>query len=101
MADWSSLSARLHRTTGSEAALDTALADALGLPSRAYTGSVEDARALAAAVLPEWRLHLGWGATGMFPYARLSNNGAHIEAEAPTLPLAILRAVATAASPTP
>ncbi len=89
------------RATGADPALDAALAAAFGLAEAAFTGSVDDARALAAAALPGWRLHLGFDVAGVFPYARLRNNGLSVEAGASTLPLAIVRAVVQAAADSP
>ncbi len=86
------LAERLAAATGADPALDAALAEAYHLPAAAYTASVEDARALVAALLPDWRLHLGFGATGMFPYAALSKGDERSEAEAPCLALAVVRA---------
>jgi hypothetical protein len=89
----SRLAVRVAQATGSDKDLDRDLATAFARPIAEYTASVADCRALAAAVLPEWRLHLGFSATGMFPYACLANNGTRIISDAPTVPLAILRAI--------
>ena len=86
----------LDRASGADADLDARLADAFQVPAAKFTGSVEDCRALLAAALPDWRLHLGYGASGMFPYVVLSAHGRRCTAEAPTVPLAILRAAVLA-----
>ena len=98
-AQWRSLADQAAQATGADAVLDAALAAAFGVAVAPFTGSVDEARALAAAVLPGWRLHLGFDVTGVFPYARLSNNGIGVEAGASALPLAVVRAVLQAARP--
>ena len=92
--DWIELGNRLLAAAGADAALDGALAAAFGQTLAPFTSSVEACRALVAAVLPDWRLHLGYGASGMFPYALLTNNASRIISDAPTVPLAILRSLA-------
>lgn len=82
----------LDRATGADPDLDARLAEAFAVPAAAFTGSVEHCKALLAAALPEWRLHLGYGASGVFPYAVLTAHGRRCEGDAPTVPLAILRA---------
>jgi len=97
--DWRGLADAAARATGSDPALDAALATAFRVAEAPFTGSVEDAEALAAAALPGWKLHLGFDVTGVFPYVRLSNNGTRVEAGAAALPLAIVRAVVQAGMP--
>ncbi len=100
--DWDELARRLSAAVGTDAVLDAALAAAFGQTAAAFTSSVEDCRALVAAALPGWRLHLGYGASGMFPYALLTNAATRIMSDAPTVPLAILRSlVAAKACPAP
>jgi hypothetical protein len=93
MPDRSELAARLNAATGADGDLDGALATVLGLPPAPYTASVDSCRALVASAMPGWRLHLGYGASGIFPYATLSTGGRRHMADAPTVPLAILRVV--------
>lgn len=90
---------RLARATGASPELDAALAGALGVEPRPFTASAEECRSLAARLLPGWHLHVGYGASGVFPYAALSQGGHRHAAEAPTLPLAILRALVAAIVP--
>ena len=100
--DWIELGRRLVAAVGADAALDEALAAAFAQPVAPFTASVEACRALVAAILPDWRLHLGYGASGMFPYALLTNAATRIMSDAPTVPLAILRSlVAAKACPAP
>lgn len=94
------LSARLAAATGADPALDRAVAAAFGAgePPGDYTASVERCVALVERVLPGWRRHVGWGASGVFPYARLQRGAERASAEAPTVPLALLRALVRAAA---
>lgn len=98
MADWEDLAKRLAAASGGDHGLDAAIAAAFAQPPAEYSESAECSRALVAKALPGWRLHVGYSVSGVFPYAALNRDGAHIEAEAPTLPLAILRAAVAAIS---
>lgn len=93
MSDWVALAARLMTTPGPDSALDAAVAEAFEVPAASFSASVEDCRRLAATALPNWRLHVGFGVSGVLPYAALTNGEDRATAEAPTVPLAILRAV--------
>jgi hypothetical protein len=98
--DWQELARRLDRASGCDTALDAAVAEAFEQPAADYSASVDAARRLVAAALPGWTLHLGFGATGVFPYAGLAADGTRIVCDAPTVPLAVLRvAVAVRALP--
>lgn len=90
----------LATATGADAAIDRAVAAAFGADEAAadWSGSVEHCTALVARVLPGWRWHVGWGVSGLFPYARLEHAGEQVSAEAPTVPIALLRALAKAAA---
>ncbi|WP_237051528.1 hypothetical protein [Magnetospirillum sp. ME-1] len=94
--DWLELGRKLERASGAEPELDRDLADAFGVAAAPFTASVPDCRALAQSVLPGMKLHLGYGASGLFPYASLAGEGLHVISEAPTVPLAILRSVVAA-----
>jgi len=96
MADWDELAAMLARATGAEAALDQALATAFAVTATDFTASVGAARTLAAEALPGWKLHVGYDANGMFPYSAMTQGDLHVEANAPTVPLAILKAAVAA-----
>ncbi len=99
--EWEKLAGWLARATGADPDLDAALAAAFDRPAAPFTASADSARALVAAVLPGRRLHVGFDATGIFPYASLGGDGERSEAGAPTLPLAILRAMVQATRPHP
>lgn len=66
-----------------------------------YTASVDTCLALIGRALPGWRWHVGHGPRGILPYAVLTRDegdGPHRRAEAvaPTVPLALLRALVKA-----
>ncbi len=85
---------RVRAATGRDADLDRALARRLGhVPGETvpdYTGSVDHCVALIHQDLPGWSWHLGFAADGVFPYASIYNAHARFEAEASTVPLALL-----------
>ena len=95
--DEAGLLARLQEASGADQALDRLIADtfAPGEEKGDWTGSVDNAVALLHRVLPGWHWHVGWGARGVFPYAVVSGGAQHehFEADAPTVPLALLRAM--------
>lgn len=96
--DGSTIAALLKRVEAADGAdrdLDRAIAAALVLDAAAakapdYTGSTPACLALFRSRLPEWRWHVGWGPTGILPYARATRGDSRIEAEAPTVPLALI-----------
>ncbi|KAF0222400.1 MAG: hypothetical protein FD176_2722 [Rhodospirillaceae bacterium] len=99
MVDLRELSCRLNVSQGGNADLDRLVADFFAQPCLDYSESTEQCRALVRRVLPDWRLHLGFGVSGVLPYAALSLGDRHYEAEAATVPLAILRSLMQAVSP--
>jgi hypothetical protein len=87
---------RLERAAGSDRELDRELARLLGPGGDEppdYTASVDHAIELIRGTLPAWRWHVGWSASGVVPYATVSRPGLVIEAVAPTIPLALLKAL--------
>lgn len=91
MVDMIDLFQQLNAAGGGDARLDRAVADFFSQPLAEYSESTDQSRALVGRVLPGWHLHLGFGASGVLPYAALSSGDIHCEAEAATVPLAILR----------
>ena len=92
------LSRRIAAATGADRQLDDDLARLLGpgTPAADYTASVDRCIDLVHARLPGWAWHVGWNASGVLPYATL-HRGEHLVAEAaPTVPLALLRALVRA-----
>jgi hypothetical protein len=91
MSIWGDLLDRLMSVSGGDQDIDQAVAAAFGRPAADFTESAETARGLIRDVLPDWHQHVGFDASGLFPYAALSRNDIHIDAAAPSLPLALLR----------
>ena len=85
---------RDRAATGRDAELDRALARRLGhVPGVTVpddTGSVDHCVALIHQDLPGWSWRLGFAADGVFPYATVYNADIHFEAEASSVPLALL-----------
>jgi hypothetical protein len=92
MQDLSPLAKALAAATGPDTGLDALIAASLDQKMADYSGSVDRSGRLVATLLADWHLHVGFGGSGVFPYATLSRGEERAEAEAPTVPLAILRA---------
>lgn len=93
MADWAELEDRVGKAKGGDTQLDHDLCAAFDVADQPVTEVAEAARALVLQAAQGWRLHVGFDATGLFPYAALSKDDAHVEAIAPSLPLALLGAL--------
>lgn len=91
------LAGSLQTATGAESRLDAEIADIFGVSSADYTGSAEKSRRLCAEVLPAWNLRVGYDVRGVLPAATLSADRKRARAVAPTVPLAVLRALMDAA----
>ena len=89
------LAGRIAAATGSDRELDVALARMFGggEPAPDYTASVDRCIQLVQAAMPGWAWHVGWNATGVLPYATLHQGDRLAEAAAPTVPLALLKAL--------
>jgi hypothetical protein len=96
--DWTHLKVRLDTATGADTGLDGDIAAAFAVAPAHFTGSIDQARSLVAATLPDWKLHVGFDASGVFPYAALTRGDVHMDAVAGSVPLAILRVAAAVAS---
>lgn len=92
------LTEALRAASGADNALDARLAAELGAVPADFTASVDAALGLVRHALPGWGWHVGWHADGVTPYASLHDQARtiHVEATAPTVPLALLRALALA-----
>jgi hypothetical protein len=93
---------RLRKATGADRGLDAHIHavvhsltdDPIGKGIREYTASEPACFELIHQVLPGWKVHVGYGVKGVFPYASVSNDhGKRFEAKAPTVPLALLLAL--------
>lgn len=91
MSDLQNLTRLLGDAHGGSAELDELVAKVYGQPAEVYSESVDCCLSLVKCLLPHWRLHIGYGVSGILPYASLTQGESHFEAEAPTVPLAILR----------
>ena len=92
------LLARVRQATGSDPELDAAITAgldpaALDAGPRPFTRSVDACLELLHRIRPGWAWHVGWGATGVVPYATVSRGDHRYEARASTIPLALLDAL--------
>jgi|GEM_PF-750890 signal transduction histidine kinase len=86
---------QIKKATGRDPAIDRRIADALdggdlGQTVPDYTASVERCVELIRRTLPGWHWHVGYGATGIMPYAMVSEGTRRYEATAATVPVALL-----------
>ncbi|MEO1018086.1 MAG: hypothetical protein AAFY56_10380, partial [Pseudomonadota bacterium] len=91
----------IENATGADPSLDQAIAatfDRSSPDGRAldYTASVDRCVELVHQLLPGWAWHVGFGPNGIVPYATLHDDVHRTEAKAPTVPLALLKAVTKA-----
>lgn len=92
------LLARLRTATGPDTALDWEIARVLGEgvtggEEAAYTASIDRCFDLLHRVAPGWHWHVGFGVSGLLPYATLALGPRRFEASAPTVPLALLNVI--------
>ncbi len=102
------LETQLAKATGHDQDLDEAIAETIvpaghKIVRRKYTSSVDACLCLIGTTLPGWHWHVGHGPTGILPYAALTKSAnrdgdvqLRVEATAPTVPLALLRAAVKA-----
>lgn len=101
--DLAKLGSRIEQATGPSDQMDQAISAAFDGDDKdsavpAYTASVDACIALIQRVLPAWHWHVGHGPMGIVPYASMTQNTKsadplHVEATAPTVPLALLGAL--------
>ena len=101
--DIGELLGRIAAASGRDPALDEAIATVLdphrpaaAIPS--YTGSVDQCLELLHRRLAGWHWHVGYGASGVLPYAAVARGEQRHQADGPTVPLALLAAIAKAAA---
>lgn len=102
------LECRINDETGRSRDLDQMIAATLDCaavksPAEQYTASVDACLSLISRILPHWHWHVGYDPRGILPYAALRRSQAtdsaaelRVEATAPTVPLALLRAAVSA-----
>ena len=86
---------RVQAATGRDRKIDQDILNNLdeatpGQPVPEYTSSVDLCLALIEQDLPEWHWHVGYGPNGVIPYAFVENDQVRFEAQASTVPLALL-----------
>ncbi len=93
--DLDRLRRRIAGATGADRELDRELAALVDPvePVPDYTASVDRCIDLVHACLPGWAWHVGWNASGILPYATLHHGEHLVAAAAPTVPLALLKAL--------
>lgn len=89
------LDCQIHRVLGDVENADGSESKLSSGQAPPYTKSVSTCIDLAKRLLPRWKWHLGYGVKGVLPYAALSNDrGKRRECGAPTVPLALILAIA-------
>ena len=88
--NFADLETALKATTGSDADLDKRIAATLKVKDRDFTSSVEACIDLVHEKLPHAHWHVGRSADGAGLYALLEDGRHMYEAEAATVPLALL-----------
>ena len=99
--EFAALLKRIEAATGRDRDLDRVIARVLdggeiGDETPDFTASVDQCLALIARILPGWHWHLGYGASGVFPYAAIAHGRFRVETGATTVPLALLAAAVKA-----
>ncbi|MBD3728376.1 MAG: hypothetical protein IE933_01595 [Sphingomonadales bacterium] len=90
------LAEALEMASGADKQIDATLAALFGVDPAEFTSSAEVSRRLSAQLLPRWQLRVGYDVCGIFPSATVSLGGRRHGAVAPTVPLAVLRALISA-----
>lgn len=83
----------LENATGADTDIDQMLAQVLGVECDGFSGDAVSSRKLAERILPDARLQVGYNVSGVLPNAVLHDAGERISIVAPTVPLAVLRAL--------
>jgi hypothetical protein len=86
----------LASVSGADAGIDHAIAKAFCVDLADFTSNAVTARNLVTQVLPQATLRVGYDVCGVLPRATISFGEDRSSAVAPTVSLAILRALASA-----
>lgn len=86
----------LELASGADAQVDALIAEVFRLAPAEFTSSAEASRHLSAQLLPHWQLRVGYDVCGILPSATVSLGGKRHSVVAPTVPLAVLRALISA-----
>jgi hypothetical protein len=96
------LQVAIAEATGPSTTIDKAVAHLFdGDADIGYSASVDACLLLIGRVLPDWHWHVGYGPTGVLPYASMQDEHSdkRVETSAPTVPLALLGCVVKAHLP--
>lgn len=87
------LAEQLDIATSVDPAIDELIAETFEIPVIGFTSSAMTARDLVARILPEASLRVGFDVCGFLPSATIRNGSGDCTAVAPSVPIAILRAM--------
>lgn len=87
----------LEVVSGADKQIDAMIAELFGIEPAEFTSSAAVSRRLSAQLLPLWQLRVGYDVCGIFPSATVSLGDRRHNAVAPTVPLAVLRVLISAA----
>lgn len=90
------LSETLDAATGADPDIDLQIAQAFHIELRDFSGSAISARNLVSQLLPGADFKVGYDVCGIFPSATIRTAQGPCTAVAPTVPIAILRALKNA-----
>ncbi|WP_234180939.1 hypothetical protein, partial [Sphingopyxis sp. NFH-91] len=82
--------------SGSDKQIDASIAELFEIEPAEFTSSAAESRRLSAQLLPHWQLRVGYDVCGIFPSATVSLGDRRHSSVAPTVPLAVLRALISA-----
>ena len=91
----------MAKATGPPSELDRAVAEALAVPVREYSASVDACLWLIHDLLPNTRWHVGRADDGVSIYATLTKGQHHAECTNVTVPLALLTVIVKLCTLTP
>lgn len=86
----------LEVVSGSDKQIDASIAELFEIEPAEFTSSAAESRRLSAQLLPHWQLRVGYDVCGIFPSATVSLGDRRHSSVAPTVPLAVLRALISA-----
>jgi len=84
---------RIEQATGPSRALDQAVSDALNVPLRDYSSSVDACMGLIHELFPTAHWHVGRADDGVSMYATLTKGRHRAESTNITVPLALLKVI--------
>lgn len=97
-ADLVRLTEHVNAATGADKEIDRQFVQIFQLAPADFSADVMAARQLVKQLMPEAELKVGYDVCGIFPSATVRSMAGHWTVAAPTVPLAILRAMMGALS---